>query len=188
MDHIPTYSLSPDQPWMGRGFYPSSTGDSPQAPSSDARGPSVTFAPSVSVCKGSSFESRLPTPVIPASRTVSPLPSTPPANPVKVLPPAQPPPVIPVMAPPPAEPPPPTLLPLLDLSLSCSPIHHNGLLLHTLVHDGPVSPPSHFDQFQDSWDTTASALLPDSPRGPRPFGSVHRVTSNPVVGPMHGLT
>jgi hypothetical protein len=50
-----------------------------------------------------------------------------------------------------------------------------------LVHDGPVSPPSHFDQFQDCWDTTASALLPDSPRGPRPFGSVHRVTSYPRV-------
>ena len=171
MDHIPTYSLPPDHSRMGRGFYPSSTGDSPPAPSSDAHGPSITFAPSVSVCKGSSFESRQPT-------------QTPPAHPVTVLPPAQP--VIPVIAPPPAEPPPPTLLPLLDLSLSCSPLHQKGLLMHMLVHDGPVSPPSHFDQFQDSWDTTASVLLTDSPRGPRPFGSVHRVTSNPRVLGFHG--
>ena len=110
---------------------------------------------------------------------------TPPAHPVKVLPPAQPPPVIPVMAPPTAEPPPPTLLPLLDLSLSCSPIHHKGSLLHTLIHDGPVSPPPHFDQFQASWDTTALSLLPDSPRGPRPCGGVHRVTSNPRVLGFH---
>ena len=175
MDHIPTYSLSPDHPRMGRGFYPSSTGDSPPALSSNARGPSVTFAPSVSVCKGSSFESRQPT-------------LTPPAHPVTVLPPAQPPPVIPVIAPPPAKPPPPTLLPLLDLSLSCSrsPLHQKGSLMHMLVHDGPVSPPSHFNQFQDSSDTTASALLTDSPRGPCPFGSVYRVTSNPRVLGFHG--
>ena len=166
---------------MGCGFYLSSTGDSPPAPSLDARGPSVTFAQSVSVCKGSSFESRQPTPVIPAFRAGSPLPPSPLVHPVKVLPLAQPPPVIPVMAPPRAELPPPTLLPLLDLSLSCSPIHHKGSLLHTLAHDGPVSPPSHFDQFQASWDTTASSLLPDSPRGLCLCGGVHRVTSNPRV-------
>ena len=149
---------------MGRGFYPSSTGDSPPAPSSDARGPSVTFAPSEPVGQGSSFASCTPTPVIPASRTVSPLPSTPPAHLVRVLPPAQPPPVIPVLAPPLAEPPPLTQIPLIDLSLLCSPIHHKGSLLHTLVHDGPVSPPSPFDRFPDSWDTTSSVLLHDSPR------------------------
>ena len=94
MDHIPVSSLLPDRPLMDCGFYPSSPGDSPPVPSSDARGPSVTFTPNVSVCTGSPFESRQPTP----------------ANPVKVLPPAEPPPVIPVRAPPPAEPPPPTLL------------------------------------------------------------------------------
>ena len=171
---------------MGRGFYPSSTGDSPPAPSSDACSPSVTFAPSAPVGQGSSFASCTPTPVIPASGTVSLLPSTPPAPPVRVLPPAQPPPVIPVLAPPPAEPPPPTLLPLIDFSLSCSPIHHQGSLLHTLVHDGPVSPPSPFARFPDSWDTTSSALLHDSPRGPRPVGSVHRVTSNPRVFGFQG--
>ncbi len=55
-----------------------------------------------------------------------------------------------------------------------------------LVHDGPVSPQSHFDQFPDSWDTTSSALLHDSPRGPRPVGSVHRVTSNPRVFGFQG--
>ena len=171
---------------MGSGFYPSSTGDSPPAPSSDARGPSVTFAPGETVGQGSSFASCTPNPVIPASRTVSLLPSTPPAHPVTVLPPAQPPPVIPVLAPPPAEPPPPTLLPLIDFSLSCSHIHQKGSLLHMLVHDGPVSPPSHFDQFLDSWNTTSSALLHDSPRGPRPVGSVHRVTSNPRVFGFQG--
>ena len=135
---------------MGRGFYPSSTGDSPPAPSSDARGPSVTPAHSVSVCKVSASGSRLPTPVIPASRTGSPLPSPPSAHPVTVLPPAEPPPVVPVMAPPPAEPPPPTLLPLFDLSLSCSPIHQQGAGLTSiplrsvpsqLGNDGIVPPP-----------------------------------------------
>ncbi len=166
MDHIPVSSLLPDRPLTGRGFYPSSPGDSPPVPSSDARDPSVTFTPNVSVCTSSPFESRQPTP----------------ANLVKVLPPAEPPPVIPVKAPPPAEPPPPTLLLLLDLSLSCSPIHQKGLLLHMLVHDGPVSPPSHFDQFQDCWNTTASALLPDSPRGPCCHVSFPRGSSTSNAG------
>ena len=171
---------------MGSGFFPSSTGDSPPAPSSVARGPSVTFAPGEPVGQGSSFASYTPPPVIPASRMVSLLPWTPPAHPVTALPPAQPPPVIPVLAPPPAEPPPPTLLPLIDFSLSCSHIHHKGSLFHTLLHDGPVSPLSPFDRLPDSWDTPSPALLHDSSRGPCPVGSVHRVTSNPRVFGFQG--
>ena len=142
----------------------------------DARGPSVTFAPIVSVCKGPP-----PTSEIPTSRMVSSLPLVPPATPVKELPPAEPPPVILVPVPPPAEPPPPILLPLLDLSLSCSPIQPEGSLLHRWVHDGPLSLHSPFDKLTDGWDTMASVLLPDSPRGPRSFGSVHRVVTCPRV-------
>ena len=55
-----------------------------------------------------------------------------------------------------------------------------------LVHDGPVSPSSPFDPFNDCWVTTASVLLPDSPRGPRSFGSVHRVTTCPRVLSFQG--
>ncbi len=61
VDHIPASSLLPDRSLAGRGFYPSSPGDSPPALSLDARGPFVTFAPIVSVCKGSPSASRQPT-------------------------------------------------------------------------------------------------------------------------------
>ena len=176
MDHIPTSSHFPDHSLTGRGFYLSSPGDSPPAPFLDARGPSVTFAPIVSVCKVPP-----PTSEIPASCMVSSLPLVPPANPVKKLLLAEPPPVITVPVPPPAEPPPPVLLPLLDFSLSCSSIQPEGSLLHRMVHDGPLSPPSPFDKLTDGWDTMALVLLPDSPRGPRSVGSVHRVVTCPRV-------
>jgi hypothetical protein len=157
----------------GHGFYLSSPGDSPPASSLVARGPSITFAPIISVCKGSPSASRQPT-VDPASQTVSSLPVTP-------LPPAEPPPIIPAPVPPPAEPPPPVLLPLLDLSLSSSSHHPEGSLFHMLVNDGPVSTHSPFDQLMDGWDTMASVLLPDSPRGPHSCGSVYRVVTCPRV-------
>jgi hypothetical protein len=176
VDQIPASFLLPDLSWTGRGFYSSSPGDSPPAPLLDARGHSVTFAPIVSVCKGPP-----PTSEIPTSRMVSSLPLVPPATPVKDLPPAEPPPVIPVPVPPPAEPPPPVLLPLLDFSLSCSPIQPEGSLFHRLVHHGPLSPQSPFATLTDGWDTMASVLLPDSLRGPRSFGSVHRVVTCPRV-------
>jgi hypothetical protein len=86
-----------------------------------------------------------------------------------------------VMKPPPAEPPPSALLPLMDLTLSPSPVTPAGLLLHMLVHDGPETHPYLFGLFKDSWDTTAPVLLPDSLQGPRSFGSVHRVLSCPRV-------
>ncbi len=53
--------------------------------------------------------------------------------------------------------------------------------MHRLVHDGPLSPQSPFDKLTDGWDTMASVLLPDSPRGPRSFGSVHWVVTCPRV-------
>jgi hypothetical protein len=109
------------------------------------------------------------------------LPLVPPITPVEELPPAEPPPVIPAPVPPPAEPPPPVLLPLLDFSLSCDPIEPEGSLLHRLVHDGPMAPQSPFHRLTDGWDTMVSVLLPDSPRGPRSFGSVHRVVTCPRV-------
>jgi hypothetical protein len=67
----------------------------------------------------------------------------------------------------------------LDLSLSCSSIQPEGSSLHRLVHDGSQSLQSPFDKLADDWDTMASVLLPDSPRGPRIFGSVHRVVTCP---------
>ena len=93
----------------------------------------------------------------------------------------EPPPVLLIPVPPPAEPPPPVLLPLMEFSLSCSPIHPEGSLLHRWVHDGPLSSQSSFEKLSDGWDTMASNLLPDSPRGPRSFGSVHRVVTCPRV-------
>ena len=130
----------------------------------------------VSVCRG------LPPPsVIPTSQLVFSLPLVPPAIPVKELPPAEPPPILLAPVPPLAEPPPPVLLPLLDFSLSRSPIHPEGSLLHRLVHDGPLPLHSPFDSLTVGWDTMASVLLPDSPRGPRSFGSVHRVVTCPRV-------
>jgi hypothetical protein len=159
MDHIPAFSFFHAQLSTGRGFYSSSPGDSPPAPFLDARGPSVTFASTVSVCKGP-----LPPLEVPTSCMVFSLLLVPPATPVKELPPAEPPPVIPVLVPPPAEPPPPVLLPLMDFSLSCSPIHPEGSLLHRWVHDGPLSSQSSFDKLTDGWDTMASVLLPDSLR------------------------
>ena len=167
----------------GHGLYPSSSGDSLPAPTADARGPSVSFlAPIVFGCKASTPASPQTPAVPPAPGIVSSLPSAPPAIPVMVLPPAEPPPVLPVKAPPPAEPPPSPLLPLLDLSLSHSPVHPAGSLLHMLIHDGPVSPPSPFDHFKDCWDTAALVLLPDTPWGPCSFGSVYRVFTCPRVG------
>ena len=53
--------------------------------------------------------------------------------------------------------------------------------MHRLVHDGPLSLHSPFDKLTDGWDTMASVLLPDSPRGPRSFGSVHWVVTCPRV-------
>ena len=176
MDHIPDISLFPAPSSTGRGFYSSSPGDSPPAPVLDARGPSVTLASTVSVCKGP------PPPLeIPTSRMVSSLSSVPPATPVKELPPAEPPPVIPVPVLPPAEPPPPVLLPLMNFSLSDPSIHPEGSLLHRWVHDGPLSPHHSFENLSDDWDTRASVLLLDSPRGPRSFSSVHRVVTCPRV-------
>ncbi len=176
MDHIPATSLFPSQSSTGRGFDSSSPGDSPPAPVLDARVPSITFAPMVSVCKG------LPPPSeIHTSRLVSSLFLVPPATLIKELPPAEPPPIVPAPVQPPAEPPPPVLLPLLDFLLSCSPIQPEGYLLHRLVHDGPLPLNSPFDTLTVGWDTMASVLLPDSPRGPCSFGSVHRVVTCPRV-------
>ena len=171
--HIPASSLFPDRSLAGRGFYLSSPGDSLPALSLDARGPSVTFAPIVSVCKGSPLAARQLT-VAPASWSV-------PSFPLTLLPPAEPPPVILTPVLPPAEPPPPVLLSPVDLSLSGYSHHPEGSLFHRLMNDTPISPQPPFDQLPDCWDTTAPVFLPDSPRGPRSFASVSRVVTCPRV-------
>ena len=174
MDHIPVSSLFPAQSLTGRGFYSSSPGDSPPAPFLDARGPSITFAPMVSVCKGP------PPPLeIPTTRMVSSSLLVPPATLVQELPPTEPPPVLPVPVPPPAEPPPPVLLPLMDFSLSCSPIHPEGSLLHRWVHDGPLSSHSSFEKLSDG-----CPLVVCIESSPAPGCSVFR----DLVNHMHGLT
>ncbi len=50
-----------------------------------------------------------------------------------------------------------------------------------LVNDVPISPHSPFNQLTDGWNTMASVLLPDSPRGPCSFGSVSQVVTCPSV-------
>ena len=171
MGHIPASPPLPDRSLTGRGFYPPSTGDSLPALSLDARSPSVTFAPIVSVCKGSPS----------ASCQLSVTSSGVPYLPLPWLSPAEPPPVIlsPVL--PPAEPPPPVPLPLVDLSFSGSLGHPEGSLFHRLVTDTLISPQPPCDQLPECWDTSAPIFLPDSPRGPRSFGSVSRVVTCPRV-------
>jgi len=177
VDHISVSSLYTAHSSTGRGFYSSSPGDSPPAPFLDARGPSVTFAPMISVCKG-----HPPPPLeMHPSSMVSSLLLVPPATPLQELPPAEPPPIIPVPVPPPAEPPPPALLPLMDFSLSCPSIQPEGSLLHRWVHDGPLSSHHSFEHLSQGWDSMAPVLLPDSPRGPSSLGSVHRVVTCPRV-------
>jgi hypothetical protein len=171
--HIPASSLFPDRSLAGRGFYPSSPGNSLPALSLDARSPSITFAPIVSVCKGSPSAARQLT-VDPASWSV-------PSFPLTLLPPAELPPVILTPVLPPAEPPPPVLLPPVDLSLSGYSHHPEGSLFHRLMNDTPISPQLPFDHLPDRWDTMAPVFLSDSPRGPRSFGSVSRIVTCPRV-------
>jgi hypothetical protein len=132
----------------------------------------------VSVCKCSPLAARQLT-VAPASRLVSSLPLT-------LLPPAEPPPIIPAPVLPPPEPPPLVMLSPGDLSLSGSSHHPEGSLFHMLVNDTPMSPHSPFDHLPEYLDTMALVLLPDSPMGPRSFGSVSRVISCPRVLKFQG--
>jgi hypothetical protein len=157
-------------PLAGHGLGPSSSGDSLPAFALTARGPSASFAPSVSVCKASPMVSRPAPEVLPALGMAYFLPdesSALLAATVKVRP--------------PAKPPPSAFLPLLNLSLSPSPVTPTGLLMHTLVHDGPASQSSLFNHLTVGQDVTALALLTDSFLAPRSFGSVHRVVTCPRV-------
>jgi hypothetical protein len=157
-------------PLGGHGLGPSSSGDSLPAFVLTARGPSVSFAPSVSVCKASPVVSRPAPEVFPALGMVPSLPdefSALLAAKVKVRPPAKP----PLSA----------FLPLLDLALLPSPVTPTELLMHTLVHDGPASQSFLLDHLTVGQDVTAPALLTDSFLAPRSFGSVHRVVTCPRV-------
>ncbi len=163
-------SLSLNLPVAGHGLGLLSTGDSLPAFTLNTHGPSVSFAPSVSVCQASSTVSRLALAVLPALGRAPTLPdesSAPSAVTVEVRP--------------PAKPPPPAFLPLLDLSLLPSLVTPAGLFMHTLVHDGPASPSSPFDHLNVGQDVTAPALLPDSLLAPCSFGSVHWVATCPRV-------
>jgi hypothetical protein len=143
----------------------------PRRFSSDARGPSVSFAPGVSVaCKASSVVSRPAPEVLPALGIAPSLPDKSPAPSATM-----------VKARPPAEPPPPAFLPLMDLSLLPSPVTPAGLFMHMLLHDGPVSPSSPFNHLNVGQDGTAPALLPDSFLVPPSFGGVHHVVTFPRV-------
>ena len=190
MDHIPALSLFHDRSLTGSGFYSSSPGESPPAPFLDARGPSVTFAPMVSVCKG-----HMPPLEIPTSRMVSSLPLVPPATPIQELPPAEPPPVIPVPVPPPAEPPPPVLLPLLDFSLSCPSINRKGLYCTggcMMARCHPIIPLRISHMVGTQWHRSSFQTLPGVPApvvvciesSPAPGCSVFWA----VVDHMHELT
>jgi hypothetical protein len=172
VDHTSLSSLPLNLPLEGHGLGLSSSGDSLAAFALTVRGPSISFAPSVSVCKASSAISRLAPEVFPALGMAPSLPdkfSALSATTVKVHP--------------PAKPPPSAFLPLLDLSLSPSMVTPTGSLMHTLVHDGPVSQSSLFDHLTVVQDVTAPALLTDSFLAPCSFGSVHRVvTCHRVLG------
>ncbi len=157
-------------PLAGHGLGPSSSGDSLPAFALTAHGPSVSFAPSVSVCKASPVVSHPAPEMFPALGMAPSLPdksSALLAATVKVRP--------------PAKPPPSAFLRLLDLSLSPSPVTPTGLLMHTLVHDGPASQSSLFNHLTVGQDVTAPALLTDSFLAPRSFSSVYRVVTCPKV-------
>ncbi len=157
-------------PLAGHGLGPSFSGDSLPAFALTARGPSFSFAPSVSVCKASPAVSRPAPEVFPAFGMAPSLPNESSAllaATVKVCP--------------PVKPPPSAFLPLLDLSLSPSPVTPTGSFMHTLVHEGPASQSSLFDHLTVGQDVTAPALLTDSFLAPRSFGSVHHVVTCPRV-------
>ncbi len=159
-----------NSPLAGHGLGPSSSGDSLLAFALTARDPSVSFAPSVSACKASPAFSRPAPEVFPALAMAPSLPD----ESLALL-------AATVKVRPPAKPPPSTFLPLLDLSLSPSPVTPTGSLMHTLVHDGPASQSSLFNHLTVGQDVPAPALLTDSFLAPRSFGSVHCVVTCPRV-------
>ena len=140
----------------GHGLGPSSSGDPLLAFALTACGPSVSFAPSVSVCKASPAVSHPAPEVFPALGMVPSLPD----ESLALL-------AATVKVHPPAKPPPSAFLPQLDLFLSPSPVTPTGSLMHMLVHDGPASQSSLFDHLTVGQDVTAPALLTDSFLAPR---------------------
>jgi hypothetical protein len=170
VDHTSSSSFPLNLPLVGHGLGPSSSGDSLPAFALTARGPSVSFAPLVSVCKASPAVSRPAPEVFPALGMAPSLPDESLALSAAM-----------VKVRPPAKPPPSAFLPLLDLSLLPSPVTPTGLLMHTLVHDGPGSQSSLSDHLMVGQDVTALALLTDSFLAPCSFGSVHSVVTCPRV-------
>jgi hypothetical protein len=184
VDHTLLSSFPLNLPLAGHGLGLSSSGDSLPAFALTARGPSVSFAPSVSVRKASPTVSRPAPEVFPALGMAPSLPD----KSLALL-------AATVKVHPPAKPLPSAFLPLLDLSLLPSPVTPTGLLMHTLVHDGPASQSSLFNHLTVGQDVTAPALLTDSFLAPCSFGSVHRVVPCPRVlgfwgmgGRMHAST
>ena len=157
------FSPSFDHKLEGHGFGPSSSGDSPPASLLEARGPSVSFAPTVSMCGVPSAAPRLITAVLPAPC----LPTVPVHNQALVD-----------SLRPPAEPPP-NFTQSFTSSTTLSPLFSPaGSLMALLVHDGPLRP-APFD-FVDG-DGDMDILLPDSFRGPPSSRSVTRVVMCPCV-------
>jgi hypothetical protein len=157
------FSPSFDHKLEGHGFGPSSSGDSPLASLLDARGPSVSFAPTVSMCGVPSAAPQLITAVLPAPC----LPTVPACNralvdslrPLAKLP--------------------PNFTKSFTSSTTSSPLFSPaGSLMALLVHDGP-SRPAPFD-FVDA-DGDMDVLLPDSLRGPPSLRSVTWVVTCPCV-------
>jgi hypothetical protein len=147
----------------GHGFGPSSPGDSPPAPPLDARGPSVSYAPTILACDMTLAMPRPFTAVLPATC----LPTVPVGDEVSAD-----------TLRPPAEPPPTSMRPLPSSTPSshlCSP---SGLLMARIVHDGLLQP-APFDFMEANVDMCA--LLPDSLWGPPCSGSVNRVITCPCV-------
>jgi hypothetical protein len=159
------FSPSFDHKLEGHGFGPSSSGDSPPASLLDARGPSISFAPTVSMCDVPLAAPRPITAVLPAPC----FPTVPAHNQALVD-----------SLRPPVEPPL-NFTQSFTSSTTSSPLFSPaGSLMALLVHDG-LSRPAPFD-FVDA-DGDMDVLLPDSLRGPPSLHSVtHAVTCPRVLG------
>jgi hypothetical protein len=150
---------------VGHGFGLSSSGDSPLDPQSDALGPSVSFAPTMSVCGAPSTAPQMVPMVLPASC----FPTVSACNLASVA-----------MLQLPAKPPPTMPWSLTSSNTSPTLISLAGSLMALLVHDGP-SRPFLFDLMDAGGDTTSNVILPDSLRGPLSVCSVNRVVTCPRV-------
>jgi hypothetical protein len=146
---------------VGHGFGLSSSGDSPPAPQLDTHGPSIYFAPTVSVCGAPSAAPQMVPAVLPAL-CFSMVPA---CNLASVA-----------MLWPPAEPPPTMLWSLTSSNTPPTLISPAGSLMALLVHDGLLRP-FPFDLMDAGGNTTSNVILPDSLRGPLSVCSVNHVVT-----------